>query len=260
MILRRKKFVDWFLDDRWRELRNSSPMRLLLASLLLTFVHSQPTLAQDLLGELPHVQSTWKELLQEKTPISGFVVKGVVDSMDSPFTGELFALLPNQDEFGRLCLEVTSIDGKYFASAEYQISGIEPGLYQLTYPIGAKAADFLSELSVAELALLGTLGRDCTSIDRNNPIIQLRFHIVASEDTMLFVNRGSATAMEVKVQNSQNSSVISCDPVETDKKVLEYDYVCPVNLSDSDCKVEIRIDREAFGSPLPRVSREYWRC
>jgi hypothetical protein len=104
--------------------------------------------------------SSWEQWL-EKVPVGGDVIVGVMPAGGRGQVGitALVAQLPANAQ-GMLCVEVTSMDGRYLARHRYQVSAPASAVSQpLRFP--TRFADRLRAYPSQELAVLARLASNC---------------------------------------------------------------------------------------------------
>ncbi|WP_109300986.1 hypothetical protein [Aquimarina sp. AU474] len=167
----------------------------------------------------------------DSTPISGFKKQGIqfVSSQKkiNPLMASVF--LPKSISKQKICLRITSIDGRYRANLIYKIDQAENGMLNLSIP--TKYQEKLKHYKPDEVALLATMDVLCDSNIGKNLIASWERKKNLSEFQINFNSRKDVNLLVV-----ENGRVLLDKPFED----LNLKKDNPVSFNRS-CKVPINI-------------------
>jgi hypothetical protein len=206
--------------------------RLVATSLLLATLERPPITATE-----PRVQPSafHEKYFNGEVPTAGGVILGVqTDVSTGPISGdELWLSAPTMVRAPlKLCVTVTSDDGRYQGSAEYQISAAATGTVGLTFPTNYRGR--IAEYGPKRLAILATLRRDCTNPSADEPeaeFILLSLSGSGSQNRFVVrVNSGGATS--IKLYATDNNSYTDCKKIADSSSAIAFDTECPGQVGD----------------------------
>jgi hypothetical protein len=165
-----------------------------------------------------------------EVPTGGGIIVGVqaIPDAETAVGGSVWAIIPKslQGE-ATICVQVTSDDGRYEASAEYVISPQPTGLAHLAFPSQYK--DKLESYGSSRVALLGRAKTSCTDASAEGGYILLSWSQLISPKTFVIrVNGGSATT--VRLYESTTRSYSDCKIADNRFKKIAFDMDCSAQL------------------------------
>jgi hypothetical protein len=188
----------------------------------------------------------YQEVWLKKIPISGGLKVGTMYSVSSisKVQKSFFVKLPTGN-YKLLCVKVTSRDGRFYASMNYDINNTSGGLLELQLP--TKYWNELQNYTTDKLVILGTLGSNCNTEEE---II-----VPASWDKndmkgilTIAVNSDKFPKVEIYDVKAKKSKDYPCKVLEgTDK--IAYKCLCEIPLVELPKLYEVNIYHKVRSGP-----------
>lgn len=200
--------------------------RLLLALCLAGSVQADIQINNDA------IQETFTKTVEVSgSYLHGFQLASTPDSLSR----DLHVFFPENTN-GKLCIDITAIDGRYQATLEHDITTIAAGLTRITF-----SSDYQSELANYEntnLAVHSAIKERC---DRKT----LKTRLVSSwsampTTTLLMLVRSSATYDNALYEGNPETP---CQKIESNTNVA-FDKLCKINNFDISASGELVINRK----------------
>lgn len=194
-----------------------------------------------------------KEDYKDEVPVSGRVVAGLsLAGLELP--GEL-AILPSQSEAGaRICVQVMSRDGRYWAENNFVLPEVVAGAaVHLRYE-----SRYLEELNLAgadDLALLSFFG-SCDADQEREYVLTSRAKLSSGDRALIiYVNSARADTYAGILNRAQREKPQRCR-VLTEGRRTGYDTICELALREGDSELDalrIKIFRRKYEKSLRPV-------
>jgi hypothetical protein len=181
--------------------RHAVSLAVVLLSGLATPMHAQPP------GPVLQPIKPPAEEYHKIAPAGGGVIVGVVEDGQPQFAGTVQLWMPPRPN-ARVCVEVSSIDGRYFGRAEYQASGVI-GFAKLAPQFAAK----LGTLPAGDLAVAATL-TDCDH--RSNSYVVASWSTAPADHPMVVVLINAEMGTDVSIFTPAE---VPCDPIKEKRAV-----------------------------------------
>lgn len=160
---------------------------------------------------------------------------------------EIYIHLPTASS-GFICLQMNTIDGDYWADAEYSITDMESGTWRLSFPTGH--SEDLSQYMVDDVAILATIKSDC-----NGPaeaVILASSEPVAPRQFVLYVSSGDYR-VSVEIPHRDGGSVsFRCDEIGPSPVVRMFDAVCILPNNRNLLYIDSMLKRTRLAGSEPR--------
>ncbi len=163
--------------------------------------------------------------------------------------GVLHFQLPQPSD-SKLCVEITSSDGRYEAQLTADLSGLRPGPHSLKF--ASKHAEYPADAGDASIAAIARLSSDC---GRPEADAYLPVSWAPIEDTNLltiYVNSGRSKTQIVLPLKSGGVRSFSCKPLKASRRIA-FDTICQVVLSPDAETNDMFIRRKRGFDELARI-------
>lgn len=206
--------------------------------LLSTCAFSQTTL-KKLEPDTHSMPKDW-EVYYTKIPVSGGVRVGVMafETRDKIAPASFFVKIPQHTQ-SKLCVEISSRDGRYQAKVPYAINGFEPGVYELSLP--TKYRNELKNYTIRDITILAKIVKTCDQEAECYVLSAWNKPSFSNQQVYIYLNSEQFT--ELVLVNPRNSTehIIECETI-VEPITTAYNCLCKVsgyNLSEfSDVRIK----------------------
>lgn len=190
---------------------------------ILTFFITNHTFGQTLNPIRPVSKPPKWEVWYDKVPVSGDIRVGLMNEYtNGPVSpGSFYVVLPTKKET-KLCVEISSWDGRYEASLEYDISGVPPGVQMFELPTAYK--DKLNKFQKKNLAVLARGATTCTSEKYNIYPASWSENSQKSDTLYLLVNSENPTKIGFTDKQGVNQE-IECKKI-SNPSAIAFNCIC----------------------------------
>lgn len=192
--------------------------------LLSTCAFSQTTL-KKLEPDTQSMLKAW-EVYYNKIPVSGGVRVGVMafETREKIAPASFFVKIPQHTQ-SKLCVEISSRDGRYQAKLPYEIRGLEPGLYELNLP--TKYRNELKNYTVRDITIIAKIVKTCDQEAECYVLSAWNKPSFSSQQVYIYLNSEQYT--ELVLTNPRNSTkhILECETIDEPIKTA-YNCVCKV--------------------------------
>lgn len=189
--------------------------------------------------ELVKVES-FTESFSKTVKVSGAFHIGFQYSGKHDFKN-LHLVLP-ESTFGKLCIVLSSIDGKYKASMEHAITNPVSGKIRLDF--NSKYNSELKRYKSNEIAALATIGKTCE--DENKRVLAVGWSAEVGNENLILLIRSEARLDVVHAPSIENSEVeYDCSEIK-DTYTVTFDKICQLSGLDIDKYKQLEIRRKHF--------------
>jgi len=178
---------------------------------------------------------TFHEQYFKEVPTSGGVILGAQaePGTTSVLGDEIWFSVPNMTRIPpKLCVAVSSDDGRYEASAEYEVPSPAKGPFALSFPTKYKGR--IATYGPTRLAILGTLQSDCSvpAADGAETVLALLSwsKFISVDRFVLKVNSGGATS--IKLFTTDDHAYTDCKALGNPTQSIAFDTVCTGKLQN----------------------------
>ncbi len=193
--------------------------------LFCTVCFSQPVEAEGLQLLKPEPYKPGWETWLDEVPISGDIRVGVMAGpQKNAVNRKIFTVFLPASTLPRLCVTISSQDGRYEAKLEYNVRGIKPGPVNLSFPTNHEKELFF-HYKADELAILAQLNRQCDA--HSGIFVVSSWNDKVSTDTVsIYVNSREPTYI-IASENGHVVHETRCDDMQGSKQVA-YNLICRI--------------------------------
>ena len=201
------------------------------------------------------VSGVLQEDYRQEVPVSGRVITGISLSGDLLEEKSFFSILtPEPKSPFKVCVQILSRDGRYWAENEFFIDGGPSDVSLLEYP--SKFQEQLTEYPATDLAVLTQEGR----CDNKGKALISGWHTKkynTAKSAWIYLNTARTDAFASGYYGNKWGETILCERIETGKRT-GYDSICKLSLAaaNQDVISIIKIQRRRFDRMLPTVKIE----
>jgi len=181
----------------------------------------------------------YQEVWHKKIPISGGLKVGAMYSVSetNKVQKTFFIKLPDGIYNHKLCVQVNSIDGRFYASMSYNIIIEKGGLIELEWP--TKYWNELQSYSTDKIAILGTLSKGCNT--EKEIIVPSSWNQSDMIQVItIFVNSDKFPKVEVFNKKTKKTKEYVCTVLKGNEKVA-YKCLCEIPISEIPENYEMNI-------------------
>jgi len=197
--------------------------------------------------------ASFRESLNVQVNVSGATRVGLIhaNSLDMSDINTIFVRVPDSRSHNRLCVKLTSRDGRYSAELEYQLQVNDSGVIELGFP-----SQFKRELSAEELpyvASLATLAGNCDTQESAVYLVSAWHPIDGDASIFVLVNSGR-NDVTLRIPSREHTDVhsIPCRTLESPLRIA-FDKICEI-ASPADLQLQSTvIQRDDFFNPQPSL-------
>ncbi|MDG5491195.1 hypothetical protein [Psychroserpens sp. SPM9] len=179
-------------------------------------------------------------------PINGEKRVGILSYTKLKFINpEYLTVLIPDSESDFLCLSIVSLDGRYSAKLNYDISKEAPGLIKLHFPTKHKSK--LRKYSPEEITVLASIGSNCNT--SSNSFVLTTWDKDVSEDFFIVYINTRNQASIIAFENNEIEFEKDFSKIESDNYLkVAYNQSCkiPMKYIDSKIKLFIRERKRSF--------------
>ncbi|MBF0466283.1 MAG: hypothetical protein HQK88_14755 [Nitrospirae bacterium] len=162
------------------------------------------------------------ETYDDKVPISGLISVGAMVDVDNSFFDPQFITIKMPEtQSAKLCISITSNDGRYRAQYEYDVKNQKSGA--LTLPTNTKKSSELKNYKDKQVVILATLNKTCK--DSPDKVLFASWKkTIAGNSNKYYVYLNWANNVSIVISNNPNVDVAVCKKI-TDKSIA-YNNEC----------------------------------
>jgi hypothetical protein len=216
---------------------------------ILVFFYAIPIWAEPLY--IPVVEGSWEENYDEPRPVSGYLYMGTIIGNEKMSVDPdlLIVHLPKTNS-SMLCVEIMSRDARYYARANYVISGLSTGIYRIELP--TIFSNTLKNYKADEISVLAELKDGCESPDmisfipvswglpNNSNLITIQLNVSGAASKLIIPDR---------TDNGSKENV-KCRIIDSGVKNTSFDTLCTFKTNDLSSLCEISLRRRRLGDIL----------
>ena len=188
----------------------------------------------------------FRESFAENVNISGSVRAGVMYRSNLPnATPDSLYIDIGSKSNQILCARILSVDGKYGADIDYQLTGNRSGFTQFQLP--TIMHDVVTSYTPNQLAVLAEIKPRCKS--RKGHIVPASWGkpLVTSGIVKVFLNSGANNTFLKLYKHGGGSKKLSCNPIEAERNTA-YDTECSIKNVEIYDLGKTKIIRTNFGN------------
>ncbi|EJZ17859.1 hypothetical protein NE852_00130 (plasmid) [Rhizobium sp. Pop5] len=152
----------------------------------------------------------------------------------------------------KLCLAMTSQDGRYNASGEIDMADASEGVQSISLPIVGDRKQFVTSLLEREFAVDLSYGQNCSDDRDKAAHVTIWFGSNRPEQVTTLLFQALDDDAYLVTDPAQPSKVLKCAQVspQTIKSAAAFDTACELKVSEPDAAQQIEINIiDPFGSP-----------
>ncbi|MEO5358324.1 MAG: hypothetical protein H7844_13655 [Nitrospirae bacterium YQR-1] len=158
----------------------------------------------------------------DKVPVAGSISVGAMVNVDnSTIDSQFMTLLMPETQSPKLCMSITSIDGRYKANYEYNIKNQKNELILL--PTKTKHGSKLKKLRENQVAILATLNKTCKDIPDKVIFASWKRNVTAGNLNKYYVYLNWDNNVSI-VSSDGKTELANCKKI-TDNSIA-YNYEC----------------------------------
>lgn len=178
------------------------------------------------------------ETWYKKIPVSGEIRAGLMTSFhtDNKLHPSFFAQIPKNGN-STLCVNISSNDGRYSAKLTYDISNLNPGIHEFSWP--TKFLKDLREFSTENISILSKLGDDCNDEDAQY-VLSGWTDLDSKENIWIILNSERTPMIHIRNKSTRKSLEFECEKLK-DQRNVAFNCSCKVPISEicDDCEIAV---------------------
>ncbi|MBK7806936.1 MAG: hypothetical protein IPJ51_11605 [Saprospiraceae bacterium] len=165
------------------------------------------------------------EVWYDKVPVSGDIRVGLMNEFsNSKINPSNFHVEIPTQKASKLCVEISSKDGRYEASLEYDISNMSPGNQVFNLP--SSYQEKLSKFEKKDIAILSKAAQSCSSEDYNIYVSSWSNTNAQQDSIYLLVNSENITKFSITNLNGSTEE-LDCKKLKTNSHIA-FNCLCSI--------------------------------
>ena len=193
-------------------------------------------------------KDSFSESLLEVVKVSGAIKVGVMLDTETkkPTLNEFYLHVPGDVNSEKACVEIRSIDGKYFAGGT--VESLQPKTrYKVNFK--SKYKNQLLKYNSDELVILTSIENDCLKPSKKAKYIPSSWSLDTTNKLAVYLNSGTQVT---SYSSDETNEPLPCQSVSKERRPVSYDTVCLIeNINNFE---NLKIFREDFGTPFTPIN------